>query len=292
MAEPIYKRAPPGFTPEQREQFDRDGFIVIESVLDDQTCDRYIEVIDRIAAADPHYDPSKTFSRDNAVEQDPLLAELIDHPAHVGYMYDLFGELLKLHLSQILIRPSDCSHNFWHPDGARAVPYGVVAPERPVVTKVAYWLTDLPERRMGNLVLMPGSHRRQYFDSYDTHEDVDGQHIVRVRRGTVTIADSNTWHRVEPNESSVVRKNIFLAYCLSWICPQDRYQNDPAWLETLTRERRIIMRSYRYPYDNAKPPPEDFPLYLDRETGRDRDPGMYRDHVKLHRRKRKLVHEQ
>ncbi len=32
-------------------------------------------------------------------------AALIDHPRHVGYAYDLFGELLKLHQSQFFIRP-------------------------------------------------------------------------------------------------------------------------------------------------------------------------------------------
>ena len=98
--------------------------------------------------------------------------------------------------------------------------------------------------------------------------------------------NSNTWHRVEANESDVTRKNLFYAYCPAFVSAQDRYQNDPAWLETLTRERRIIMRSYAYPYENAKPPAGDFPLYLDRETGSDRDEGMYRDHVELHRRRR------
>ena len=63
--------------------------------------------------------------------------------------------------------------------------------------------------------------------------------------------------------------------------------SDPAWLETLNREQRIIMRSYDNAYSNAKPPAYDFPLFLDRETGLDRDPNAYRDDVKLHRRKRR-----
>lgn len=47
------------------------------------------------------------------------------------------------------------------------------------------------------------------------------------------------------------------------------------------------MRSYEHGYDNAKPPAEHFPLFLDRETGLDHDPSLYADYVPLHKRKRK-----
>jgi hypothetical protein len=73
--------------------------------------------------------------------------------------------------------------------------------------------------------------------------------------------------------------------------PGDRYHSDPGWLAGLTRERRIIMRSYDHAYDHAKPPAEDVPLYLDRDTGLDHDPGRYPDHVRLERRKRLLPDE-
>lgn len=47
------------------------------------------------------------------------------------------------------------------------------------------------------------------------------------------------------------------------------------------------MRSYTHGYANAKPPAEHYPLFLDRETGSDRDSGTYADFVPLHKRKRK-----
>ena len=140
---------------------------------------------------------------------------------------------------------------------------------------------------MGNLVVLPGSHREQYVDEYDSHKPIPGEKVVCLRKGTMTVMHSSIWHRVEPNESDVVRKNIFYAYCPAWITPADRVQSDPAWLETLNREQRIIMRSYIHAYHNAKPPASDFPLFLDRETGLDRDPDAYRDEVALHRRKRR-----
>lgn len=286
VSQESYKRAPPGFTVEQWEQFNRDGFLVFEHAISAEDVERYLAALDRVTAADPKFDDARFYGPGNAVERDPTLAELIDHPRHVGFVYDVYGELLKLHLSQAFVRPKDSSHNMWHPDGARALPYGVFCPVLPLQIKVGYWLTDLPEPGMGNLVALPGSHHEQYLDAYDTHESLPGERVFCFPRGTMTLMHCGVWHRVEANHSDVVRKNIFLAYCPAWLTPGDRYQNEPEWVQRLTREQRIIMRSYDRPYDNTKPPLEDFPLYLDRHTGADRDPGRYREQVGLHRRKR------
>jgi hypothetical protein len=286
-----YRIAPPGFTPEQRAQFDRDGFLMIEDALSDEEVERYLSVIDRMIAEDPKFAPDKFYSREHIVELDPVFTELIDHPRHVGFAYDMFGELLKLHISQFFVRPKGGWHNLWHPDGARAVPYGVFSPVLPFQIKFALWLTDLPEAKMGNLVIRPGSQHEQYFEGYDTHDSFPDEYIVRCRRGTMTLLNGNIWHRVEPNESDTVRKNIFLAYCPSWIVAADHLHSDPDWIKTLNREQRIIMRNYSYAYDHTKPPAADFPLFLDRETGLDHDPGLYKDHVAKSRRKRLLAHE-
>ncbi|MDP6018316.1 MAG: phytanoyl-CoA dioxygenase family protein [Candidatus Latescibacteria bacterium] len=288
-----YITAPPGFTAEQWETFEQDGIIFLEDALSPAEVTRYSDALDRIAAADDRFDPGETFGRENVVELDPALAELIDHPRHIGYAYDLFGELLKLHISQFFIRPPGMKkHNLWHPDGARALPYGVFSPRLPLQIKIGYWLTDLPEDNMGNLVVVPGSHREQYFDPYDTHESVDGELIVKVKAGTLTVMHSSIWHRVEPNTSATARKNIFYAYCPAWITAADRILSNPEWLQGLTREQRIIMRSYEYGYSHAKPPASEFPLFLDRNTGSDNDAGRYRDHVRLHRRKRRTKAEE
>jgi hypothetical protein len=288
---PQYRVAPPGFTPEQREFFDREGYLTLPDRLSDDEIERYLHAIDRQIRQDPKFSPDKFYARENIVELDPVFAELIDHPRHVGYVYDMYGELLKMHISQFFVRPKGGWHNMWHPDGARAVPYQVYAPTLPCQVKVAIWLTDLPEPKMGNLVMRPRSQRQQYFDKYDTHESADDELILCAPRGTITLMNCNVWHRVEPNESDVVRKNFFLAYCPSWVVAADRLQNDPDWLKTLNREQRIIMRSYSHAYDHTKPPAADFPLFLDRDTGLDHDPGKYPDHVAQHRRKRLLAHE-
>ncbi|MCZ6633988.1 MAG: phytanoyl-CoA dioxygenase family protein [bacterium] len=286
MAEQEYRVAPPGFTRDQWDEFMEQGMLVIEDALTDEECDRYIDMIDAVAARSEKYDPAKFFGPNNIVERYPEFAELIDHPRHIGFMHDVYGELLKIHISQCFLRPRDTNRNKWHPDGARALPYSVFSPEMPIQIKVAYWLTDLPEQEMGNFVYMPGSHKGQYFDFYDTHDNVPGEKILCPRRGTMTFMHCSTWHRVAPNNTDTVRKNIFLAYCPSWVCEADRHQCSPYWLDTLNREQRIIMRSYGTGYARTKPAASEFPLFLDRDTESDRDDGVWPAHVALHRRKR------
>ena len=187
--------------------------------------------------------------------------------------------------------PQETHNNKWHPDGARALPYGVFSPEIPLQIKIGYWLTDLPETQMGNLVVLPGSHCQQYMEAYNTHGSMPGELILRPKRGTMTVMHSSIWHRVEPNYSGVTRKNFFIAYCPSWLTAADRLKSDPVWLSTISREQRIIMRSYEHAYHYAKPPASEFPLFLDRETGLDHDPDCYQDHVQLQSRKRLTFHE-
>jgi hypothetical protein len=286
-----FKRAPAGFTRAQREHFDREGYLIIEDALSSAEVEEYLAAIERVASADPRYQRGQFFGPENVVERDPALTELIDHPRHVGFAYDLYGELLKLHLSQIFIRPDGENYNRWHPDGPRALPYGVFSPQLPLQIKIGYWLTDLPRSEMGNLVILPRSHRNQYLAQYDTYDSIPGEKILCLRKGTMTIMHCGLWHRVEVNKSGIERRNIFVAYCPSWITEADRFGSNTQWLETLTRERRIIMRSYSYGYDRTKPPARDFPLFLDRETGLDSDPGKYTDQVELARRKRMVAHE-
>ena len=287
-----YRKAPPGFTESQWETFLEEGILVFENMLEQSEIEELLAAVDRVATNHEKYAPEAYLSVQNFVERDPVLANLIDHDRHVGFVYDVYGEQLKLQLSELFLRtPAGGRNNKWHPDGARALPYQIFSPTLPLQIKVGYWLTDLSTPKMGNFVYMPGSHRHQYFEGYDTHESLSGEQILQVPAGSMTIMHGSIWHRVEPNESNITRKNLFLAYCPSWVTSADRLTSDPEWLATLGREQQIIMRSYTHAYANAKPPAEHFPLFLDRETGLDHDPGMYGEHVALHRRKRKTWHE-
>jgi len=282
--------APRGFTDGQWREFRERGLIRIENALSPEEIDQYLAAVDRVAAAEPSYRPGGSLRLDNAVELDPAIAGLIDHDRHVGYVYDVFGEMLKLLRSDVRIRARGTDRNAWHPDSPRALPYRVFSPELPLRMSVGYWLTDLPAPRMGNFVYVPGSHRWQRLEQYHTHDSAPGEEILCVEAGTLTVYDGNLWHRVEPNETDVERKNFFLSYCPSWVTAGDHYFSDDDWLATLDREQRIIMRSYRHPHGLTNPDATDFPLFLDRESGADSDPDA-QPHVPLRIRKRTTAAE-
>ena len=281
-----YRRAPKGFTVEQWNEFCDVGIIEIPDALSPADVQLYTEAIERVARNDPKYRPNDYFGMENIVERDPVLAGLIDHERHVGFAYDIYGELLKVHKTQLHLRPPGGKAAVWHHDGSRALPYGVFAPDLPLNILIGYWLTDLPHEDMGNMLILPRSQQFQYLPEFYSSAPIPGQRALCFPKGTMTIMQSRVWHRVQPNLSDVTRKNIFIAYCPAWLVSEDRTHSDPEWLMTLNREQRIIMRSYEKAYHNHRPPAADFPLFLDRDTGLDRDLGTTREDVALHIRKR------
>ena len=253
----------------------------------DDEVERYLKAIQRVQGREGSR-ADEFFTAQNVIEKDNAFSALIDHPRHLGLVYDLYGEMLKLQLSELFVRPPGAARpQRWHIDGPRALPYAAFAPKAPLQVKVGYWLTDVHKPGMGNLVYVPGSHRRQYFSAYDTHEVAVGEESLCIRRGALTLMDCALWHRTAPNDSTATRVNLYLGYCPSWIPSADRNVSDPTWLASLNREQRIIMRSYEKAYTHAKPPAEDFTLFLDRDSGMDREPNRYRDLVRLFHRKRR-----
>jgi ectoine hydroxylase-related dioxygenase (phytanoyl-CoA dioxygenase family) len=316
-----FRRPPPGFTLRQWQVFQERGILVIEDAFSE------IELMAWQAAVLRLQDSARTdnpraeatganatgtgatgtgatcvnatgkdgfFTRRNFVETDPVFASLIDHPAYLGLVYDLYGEMLKLQLSELFVRSpgGGASPERWHIDGPRVLPYAVFAPGAPMQVKVGIWLTDVLQPEMGNLAFVPGSHRSQYFGAYDTDEVAAGEEQLLVRRGALTLMDTALWHRTVPNNSGIARVNLYLGYSPSWLPTSDRNTSDPVWLAGLNREQRIIMRSYANAHSHAKPPLEDYPLFLDRDTGLDREAGRYRDHLRLFHRKRVTAWEQ
>src|SRR5262245_56669606 len=200
-AAPRFRRAPPGFTSDHWAELRRRGLLIVENAFGEEELSAWQEAMLRLhrsaeASADGF------FTRRNFVESDPAFASLIDHPAYVGLVYDLYGEMLKLQLSELFLRAPGAGSRpeRWHIDGPRVLPYAVFAPGAPMQVKVGIWLTDALHPNMGNLAFVPGSHREAYFDAYDTDEPVPGEEQLLVRRGTLTLMDTALWHRTVPNE--------------------------------------------------------------------------------------------
>lgn len=269
--------APAGFTEQTWDSFWRDGFLVIEDAL---TPDQ----VQTLRAAVNDCGDSQAW---NVVERDRRLAELIDHPSHIGYVHDVYGEMLKLLRSEFFRRePGVEIRNKWHFDGPRSTPFSVFSPDVPLRIKVGYWLTPLPHEEMGNLVYVPGSHRSDHLPEYHTHASNAAERALLIKPGAMTLMWSGLWHRVAENRGDITRLNVFLEYGPSWLVTSDRVRSSSEWLAGLTRERRIIMRDYDQPNSFVKLPAEDVPLYGLRAGEEDLEESVYGDHVPLELRKR------
>src|SRR6185295_15247071 len=95
-----FRRPPPGFTPGQWRIFEERGLLVIENAYGDHELETWTEAIRRVQAS-AGATADGFFTLRNFVEADPAFASLIDHPAHLGLVYDLYGEMLKLQLSEL-----------------------------------------------------------------------------------------------------------------------------------------------------------------------------------------------
>lgn len=307
------KTAPPGFTQDQLKLFLKDGFLVVENAIPGTEVLRYLEALHTVAdqmgslterdrriygksLIEPNGHPQNAVEEqflhvEGLVGLNRIFEELIDHERHIGYVYDLFGQLTKLHISEAFIRPDNMGRNPWHVDGPRMVPFSAFAGKLPLQIRVGYWLTDLPHESMGNLVVLPGSHLNPYFAQADTDDSIAGERVLTLKSGSMTIMHGSLWHRVDANTSEVCRKNIYIGYCPSWVTPAERTVKSAEWVQGLSRERRIILRHYEHPYDYSKPPVEDTPLFLDRAP----DPYPWRftypEPLSFHRRKQPTLLE-
>lgn len=253
--------APAGFTAEQWTVFERDGIVVIPDAIGADAVAAYLEAAQRHLAGRTGYDPRHTWKIRDLVRRQALFQDLIDHPRHIGYAYDLYGDQTRLGQADMFARPTGSVINHWHVDGPRAVPYSSFSPTLPLKLRIGYWLTDVPSPDMGNLVYLPGSHRAGPDKTYSGLDNIDGQRTLCCSAGTMTIAHSNMWHRVCGNSSDRTRVNLFLSYTPSWITGY--YSYDPGWLNELSRERRILMRAYADSEDLTRPPADDIPLFHD-----------------------------
>ena len=277
--------APMGFTDEEWETFYRDGIVKLPTKLTDEEIGRLLDAAQESIDAGPTYDPKKTHRLVQIVEKHPAFTELIDHPRHIGYAYDVFGEQIKLMQSDMFYRPKGSYQNDWHCDGPRVVPFRTFAPDLPLKMRVGYWLTDQPRDGMGNFVYVPGSHRDPWAE-YPGKGSYPGEQVLTCERGSVFVFSGNIWHRVSTNDADLTRITLFITYCPSWVVGYEF--PSPGWVSTLNREQRIIVRPYGEDLEAfTRPPKEDLPLYLDRDTMDENGP--YVSNIEERHKRRRLT---
>ena len=153
-------------TPEQREHWDTQGYLVLPGVLATDEIERLINAVDRLDEASQRDGraPDEFLSTLNVVEEDDAFLNLIDHPRHLGILMDLMGACIQLITSQVMVRPpTPHPGSRWHFDGPKPYPFPRANGLTPLLhLKIGWFLTDLDAPDMGNFLLIPGSHRGKF----------------------------------------------------------------------------------------------------------------------------------
>lgn len=227
--------AAPTWTPmsaEQREQFDRDGYLIIRGVLTPDEVGHYTAAVDRVYAeqsAAGNLGPNGSLHQLSAVTSCPEVAGLMTHPGAFPLVWSVLGWNVHVYHSHLDVHPRAMRANspwwHWHQDGGRQNRELETDPRPRLSVKLAFWLSDVSQGGRGNLTVVPGSHKTNWLPG-PPRRDVPwpapaGAIQVRVHPGDVVFFDRRIWHARTDNASAIVRKVAFFGYTYRWITVRD-----------------------------------------------------------------------
>ncbi len=256
----------PVVRPELVERFEQDGYLVLENVLAPEKVSSLLEVIGRLKAkleASSHRrDVFGLDIRPVVTEHDAFL-ELMEWPATfplaVRFLQHYSIQLQTSHL--IMVPPGGGERNIgWHDDGG--VPRPKVNGVRPLVSlKIGYFLTDLLEPDMGQLMVVPGSHLMPGGPKFSNGKANPGGAIqLMVRAGSAVFFQQRLWHAGALNYSNATRVVLYYGYSYRWQKPIDYESMPAALLEKCTPIGRQLLGAKSSHLGYYVPSDEDCPL--------------------------------
>lgn len=257
-----------GLTPEQRSRFERDGYLVVDDVLDAAHVSRLNDAVDRIWAE--HRDVPPITGADPLhllafAGRDPLFLELVDHEPILRSIVDLLGWNVFMHHCHLDVHPPMVGPSprkwMWHQDGGVQNHDLETHPRPRMSVKVAYFLTDVGEPGRGNFSVLPGSQLRDTIERpSDDHNDLAGAQPVLARPGTAVLFDRRLWHMRSENRSSMTRKALFYAYTYRWVRPRDEVRIPPELFGAITPIRAQLLGAGSSTIGHWMPDSDDVPL--------------------------------
>ena len=223
--------APIRLNPEQLQQFERDGFLLLPALLSPAENAHYLRIVEEMSEGfrlENNLEAHQTVEIRNAIAREPQLLPLLSHPNALGAMLDILGWNIQLTTSHVFARTPNPGEKpsfkaiDWHADGPNPRPprvegeFGPVEPR--IYAKIGYFLSDLSEHGKGNLRVVPGSHRRAAKPEIDAETgEPMGMVELLTKPGDAVLFENRCWHAVGPNTSSEPRRNIYIGYCYRWM---------------------------------------------------------------------------
>jgi ectoine hydroxylase-related dioxygenase (phytanoyl-CoA dioxygenase family) len=220
-----------GLTAEQRETFEREGYLVVPGALDPEQVEGLTESVDRVWETNREGPPvagAEALHLLGFCGSDRRFLEMLDHAATLPLVVDLLGWNIFMYHCHLDVHPPVVGERppvwMWHQDGGIQSRDIETDPRPRLSVKLAYFLTDLTEPGRGNFVVLPGSHL-----SNTLPRPAEGEPIVDPADATPVLAapgdavlfDRRLWHRRSDNRSALTRKAVFYGYTYRWIRVRD-----------------------------------------------------------------------
>ncbi|MDX1683145.1 MAG: phytanoyl-CoA dioxygenase family protein, partial [Phycisphaeraceae bacterium] len=219
--------------------FHRDGHFQLPVTLPDALRRKAVAAIDRHAAEEDADGPTpRAVKQQGCVQKEPAFRPLMMFPPVLQMCHDLLGPVFQLNQSNFYYKPREeaaetdfAAASPWHADGPRPRNFPPVETKLgPAVglhyLKFAFFLTDLTHEGSGPLEVIRGSHRRPELDGlsgdeFDPRDYGDDYEQLNVPAGTIVAFHQAQWHASPPNQSDIVRKNLYISFCPTWMRPFD-----------------------------------------------------------------------
>ena len=205
------------------ERIERDGYSVIEAVIEPSQADAVRDDIERlerelgIEPADNDFEGRSTRRVYNLLAHGTLYQEI---PVHSRVLSVVEGVLdpgcLVSSLSSISIGPGESAQMIHADDQLIPLPKPHIA----TVCNSMWALTDFTEAN-GATRLVPGSHRRDH--SPDMMKSYDSI-AAEMPKGSVLVWHGSLWHGGGANRSGQQRVGIAMNYCAGWVRQQENQQ--------------------------------------------------------------------
>jgi phytanoyl-CoA hydroxylase len=215
-----------GITPEQRETFERDGYIILRGVLTPEKVQSLREAADRaeqrwLANPDRIGDDDPYLRRvEPVIEYGDEFVDLLDDEAFFPLIREILGSGIAILDTSYFITPPGKgwgSTSDWHIDEALT---GPEAAPVPLMSKVSIPLTDIRTIDDGPTAVIPGSHRRTYNDNPPVPEDprnLNGIVPMLMSPGDAVIFHGRIYHAAMPNVGGQTRRVLHYNYGHIWM---------------------------------------------------------------------------
>lgn len=190
-------------TKELAKKFWDQGYLLIEDFYSDELMDKMHQLIMTHFGIDPAYFHDEEFLKLSATEVIPWFPQMEgektfdiaeNDPRLIELTTELLGEGWQSLYCMTMFSKPQTKGQAWHQD---------CTPEEKSkfnVNRLIY-THDITDETGGQVVVVPGSHKRGEITVGEVDEDFDDQVVISPKRGTLVLLHGHTWHRVFPAKS-------------------------------------------------------------------------------------------